>query len=71
MPSHPKPTIGRIVHVKTPNGISPAIITHVHDEGDELSGVALHVFDAFGGSYAVMGVQAGEGQGQWFWPPKA
>lgn len=65
-----QPTIGRIVHFKTPNGVAPAIITHVHDEEDPLSGVALQVFDAFGGSYGMMGIQAGEEIGQWYWPPK-
>lgn len=73
MPSEPKPSVGRIVHYKTPNGIAAAIITHVHDAEnplDTLEGVALHVFDAWGGSYAMMGQQQGSEIGQWDWPPR-
>lgn len=62
-----RPSVGRIVHYKTPNGIAPAIVTLVHGTGDE---VALQVFDAFGGTYSQMKVAAGEDMGQWSWPPK-
>lgn len=68
-----QPTIGRIVHFYTPNGIAPAIVTGVHEEGDELTGISLHVFDEFGGSYGQQGVaEATEDvtRGRWTWPPQ-
>jgi hypothetical protein len=69
----PTPSVGRIVHYNTPNGVAPAIITHVHDKDnplDTLEGVALCVFDAWGGTYHAMGQAQGKEIGQWDWPPK-
>lgn len=65
-----KPSIGRIVHLRTPNGVAPAIITSVHEEdGPGIPGLGLYVFEEFG-AYGLVGVQQGEEFGQWFWPPK-
>jgi hypothetical protein len=66
----PELTIGDIVHYKTPNGIAPAIVTFVGDSDNPNvpDGTGLYIFDPFGGSYGIMGVEEGDEQGQWHWP---
>jgi hypothetical protein len=65
------PSVGRIVHVKIQGEAKPLIITAVNaDKPQEIDGILFDASSPLGISRPLSGVQPGDGEGQWSWPPR-
>lgn len=74
-------TVGRIVHVRLPHGIRPAIVTSVHDKDGGIIGAQIFndpsdppgdpINPKTGDVYRQLGYSKDDGLGTWFWPPRA
>ena len=60
------PTVCRVVVYREGDQQHPAIVTSVREDGR----INLAVFSADGHCYGRSGILAGDGPGQWSWPPR-
>ena len=61
------PSVGRIVHYHNTDGIQPALVTGVYQDG---SHVDLQIFPRTRAPEIRLSVENGTAQGCWFWPPR-
>lgn len=68
------PTVGRIVHYHTGNGVIPGLVTAVHEHKDAndqpITLVHLTIFPVLGGQAVAADVPEGTEVGQWSWPDR-
>lgn len=69
--SEQKPSVGRIVQVKTATDgpWAPAIITETHEE-DRISGVVFQSLPGPECAFGFKNIGQGEGLLEWRWPPR-